>query len=370
MPAKPYKIQTGEPLRDAFAKCPHLVLVSPDYHLYMKASNAMVDIIKEYSPSVQRFSIDECFVDYTNMSHLFGEPVEAANTIRNRIRDELGFTVNIGISHNKILAKMASDFTKPDRVHTLFPNEIAVKMWPLPVRDLFMVGSQTEKKLLKLGITTIGELAKADTTILYSHLKSYAYMIQDYARGIDYSPVRKSIHEIVKGLGNSTTIPFDVEDSETAYKVLMSLSESVGMRLRETGLCARLVAISIGTSEFRYSSHQRKLPMAMDSTTYIHDISKQLFDELWDGSPIRKLGVRVTELCSNDYVQLSLLEFGTFDFDKHKLIDKSIDAIRGRYGTRSIFRASLLHSGLSPVIGGTIGKETEEEEYPVMTSIL
>ncbi len=336
----------------------------------MKASNAMVEIIREYSPHVQRFSIDECFVDYTHMSGHFGEPVEAANTIRNRIRDELGFTVNIGISHNKILAKVASDFTKPDRVHTLYPDEISEKMWPLPVRDLFMVGSQTEKKLLKMGIRTIGDLANASITMLYSHLKSYAYMIHDYANGIDFSPVRKGNHEIVKGLGNSTTVPFNVEDSETAYKVLMSLSEMVGMRLREIKLCARLVAISIGTAEFKYSSHQRKLPMAMDSTTYIHNISKQLFDELWDGSPIRKLGVRVTELCSNDFVQLSLLELGTFDFDKHQLIDKSIDAIRSRYGTRSIFRASLLHSGLSPVIGGTIGKETGEEEYPVMTSIL
>ncbi|MBC7960404.1 MAG: DNA polymerase IV, partial [Vallitaleaceae bacterium] len=134
LPAKPFKIQTGEPLRDALTKCPSLVIVSPNYHLYMKASNAMVDIIKEFSPSVQRFSIDECFVDYTHMSVHFGEPVEAANTIRNRIRDELGFTVNIGISHNKILAKMASDFSKPDKVHTLYADEIADKMWPLPVR--------------------------------------------------------------------------------------------------------------------------------------------------------------------------------------------------------------------------------------------
>lgn len=370
MSAKPYRIQTGEPLRDALAKCPSLVVVSPDYDLYMKASNAMVEILRKYSPGVQRFSVDECFLDYTNMESHFGDPIEAANDIRIRIKQELGFTVNIGISSNKILAKMASDFTKPDKVHTLYPSEIGYKMWPLPVRDLFMVGIQTEKKLFKLGIRTIGQLANADTQMLYSHFKSYAYMIQNYANGIDSSPIRNDNREIVKGIGNSTTVPFNVEDSETAYKVLISLSESVGMRLREAKLSAGLISISICTSEFHYLSHQRKLDIYMDSTSYIVNICKQLFNELWNGSPIRKLGVRVSELCCNDYDQLSLLEFGTFNFDKHKQIDKSIDKIRGRYGTKSIFRASLLHSGLSPVIGGTIGKEIGEEEYPVMTNIL
>lgn len=369
-PAKPYNIQTGEPLRDALMKCPSLVIVPPNYSLYMKASNAMVEVLREYSPKIQRFSVDECFLDYTGMEIHFGDPLKCAHVIKERIKKELGFTVNVGISSNKILAKMASDFSKPDKVHTLYPHEIQEKMWPLPVRDLFMVGNKTEKKLLGLGIKTIGQLANANTKMLYSHLKSYAYMLQNYANGIDLSPVRINNRETVKGIGNSTTVPFNVEDTETACKVLMSLSEMVGIRLRDIGLCATLIGISITTSEFKYLGHQKKLPLAMDSTTYIHNVCKQLFNELWDGSPIRKLSVRVSELCGNDYVQLSLLEFGTFDFDRHMKIDKSVDEIRKRYGTKSIFRASLLHSGLSPVIGGTVGKEIGEEEYPVMTSIL
>lgn len=364
LPAKKYKIQTGEPLRDAQRKCPDLTIVPPDYRLYMKASEAMVSIIKEYATAVQRFSIDECFVDYTHMEEHFGEPLEAANAIRERIRDELGFTVNIGVSTNKILAKMASDFSKPDKVHTLYPEEVPAKMWPLPVGDLFMVGRQTEKKLKNLGIETIGQLADADTGVLFAHLKSYAYVIQNYARGMDDSQVRNESREVVKGIGNSTTVPFDVEDRETACKVLLSLSEMVGTRLRESGVCARLVCLSIVTQLFEGGTHQRKLPIAMDSTDYIYRIATQLLDEAWDGTPIRKLGIRVSELCDNDYIQLSLLE--NYPFEKHKALDKSVDAIRQRYGNRAVFRACFLYSGLSPMVGGTLS----DEKYPVMSSML
>lgn len=364
LPAKPYKIQTGEPLRDAIQKCPQLKIVPPDYRLYMKSSAAMVAIISEYANVVQRFSIDECFIDYTNLEEQFGDPVTAANTIRERIKNELGFTVNIGISHNKILAKMASDFTKPDKVHTLYPEEVPEKLWPLPVGDLFMVGRQTEKKLYNLGINTIGQLANANTRTIYSHLKSYAYLIQNYARGIDNSLVRKENREIVKGIGNSTTVPFDVMDYGTACKVLLSLSEMVGTRLRENGLCAGLVSISIVTNLFNGGTHQRKLPVSMDSTNYIYRIASELLHEAWDGTPIRKLGVQVSELCCNDYIQMSLLE--NYPFEKHKAIDKSVDKIRQRFGNRAIFRACFIDSGLSPMVGGTVS----DEKYPVMSSIL
>lgn len=363
IPAKKAGIKTGEPLRDAFTKCPTLVSILPDYSLYMKASLAMVEIINEYSPIVQRFSVDECFIDYTDMERHFGKPEEAAFNLKEKIKNELGFSVNIGISTNKILAKMASDFKKPDNIHTLYPEEIPYKLWGLPVEDLFMVGRRTKAKLTTLGINTIGELANTDSDLLYSHFKSHGLLIKNYANGIDNSVVRKSNHPIVKGMGNSTTIRFDVDNKETAYKVLLSLTENVCMRLRASNLSTRLVSISITTSVFHHRSHQRKVDVAIDSTNFVYEIVKELFDELWDNSPIRKLGVRVSELMCNDYTQLSL--FDSSLSKKYKAIDTSIDSIRAKYGNNSIYRASFLHSGIAAVTGG-IG----EEDYPVMTSIL
>lgn len=363
IPAKKYNIYTGEPLRTAFAKCPELISVPPNYSLYMKASNAMVTIFQEYAKSLQRFSVDECFLDYTNMSEHFGEPLECAYTIKERIKKELGFTVNIGISSNKILAKMASDFSKPDKIHTLYPHEIHEKMWPLPVRDLFMVGRRTELKLHQLGIYTIGGLAKANPQMLFSHFKSHGALIQNYANGIDDSIVRKSNHELVKGMGNSTTLAFDAEDHGTAYKVLLSLTENVCMRLRAANMRTRLISISIVKSTFEYRSHQRKVELPTDSTQYVYEMAKQLFNELWDGEPIRKLGVCVSELMDNDFVQMTL--FDSQLLQKQKAIDTCMDAIRLRYGNRAAGRACFLHSGIQPITGG-IG----EEDYPVMTSIL
>ncbi len=363
IPAKKYGIKTGNPLRLAKEQCPNLTIVPPDYNLYQKASKAMVAILKEYSPHVQQFSVDECFLDYTSMEHLFGSPLDAAYAIKERIRNELGFTINIGISVNKLLAKMASDFKKPDRVHTLYPEEIAEKMWPLPVSDLFMVGRQTARKLHKLGILTIGDLANTNLETLTTHFKSFGIMIHQYANGIDSATVKTSNFEVVKGIGNSTTIRFDVRDRNEAHLVLLSLCESVGMRLRQGNYCTGLVSVMIVTNEFSAMGHQRKLDVATDSTTYIHAIAKELFDELWDGTPIRKLGVRVTDLQDSTYFQQSLLI--QFDFDKQRKIDTCIDELRTRYGKKAIQRASFLHSGLAPVTGG-IG----EDGYPVMTSIL
>lgn len=363
MSAKKYGIQTGNPLRLALEQCPNLTIVPPDYSLYQKASKAMVAILREYSPHVQQFSVDECFLDYTDMEHLFGSPLEAAYSIKERIKKELGFTINIGISTNKLLAKMASDFQKPDRIHTLFPHEIQRKMWPLPVGDLFMVGRQTSKKLHQLGIHTIGDLARTAPETLTYHFKSFGLMLYQYANGIDSAVVRKSNFEVIKGIGNSTTVPFDVLTADDAYLVLLSLCESVGMRLRHSNFCTGLVGISIVSNEFNACSHQRKIDVATDSTTYIYTICKELFDELWEHYPIRKLGVRVTDLQDNTYFQSSFLV--QFDFIRQKQLDDCMDSIRIKYGKRTIQRASFIHSGMSPITGG-IG----EEGYPVMTSIL
>lgn len=361
-PAKKYKIQTGEPLVSAKQKCPNLMVVPPRYDLYMQCSSAMVRILEDFSPSVQRFSIDECFLDYTDMESHFGEPLSAAHKLKDRIRNELGFTVNIGISNNKLLSKIGGDLKKPDMVHTLFPEEIPSKMWPLPVEDLYMVGRATVSKLHSKGIFTIGDLANTDLELLKYWLKSHGEMIWNFANGIENSAVKDGGLVNIKGISNSTTIAFDVDDRKTAHMVLLSLTETVAMRLRNAKFCAQLVSVSIRTNELSSYSHQRKLYTPTDCTTEIYKVAVELFDEMWKCEPIRHLGIRVSELCTNDFIQFSLLQK---NWEKQKLIDQTIDKIRMKYGSKSVIRSVFVQSGLKPLTGGVM-----EEDYQMMSSIL
>ncbi len=361
IPAKKFKIQTGEAVGAALQKCPHLVIIKPRYHLYKECSQAMQDILKEYSPLIQQYSIDEYFLDYSDMENHFPDPVTAAETIKRRISDELGFTVNIGISTNKLLAKMASELEKPDKVHTLFPEEIPEKMWVLPVEEMFMVGRATAPKLKSRGIMTIGDLAKADPALMRYWLKSYGVMIWNYAHGIESSTVRPGRIPI-KGVGNSTTIAFDVDERKTAHQVLLSLTEMVAERLRQTGLLGEVVSVSFKTNELFTYSHQKKMELPTDCTNRIYAEAVTLFDEAWRGEPMRHLGVRVSELCSDDFLQLSIYDK---IFEKQKKMDSVIDQIRTKHGPQSIFRSCFLHADIKPISGGVI-----EEEYPMMSSIL
>lgn len=363
IPAKKYNIKTGETLYNARKKCSNLVIVPPRYWLYMQCSTAMNEILKEYTPQIQRFSVDESFLDFSNMGYLYPDYIELAESIKERIKKELGYTVNIGISNNKLLAKVASDLKKPDRIHTLFPHEIKEKMWPLPVEDLFMVGRATAPKLHKLNIFTIGDLAAYDLNILRYRLKSQGELIWNYANGIENSTVRKSNYIEMKGIGNSTTISFDVEDKETAHKVLLSLCETVGMRLRDSENCCKVVSVSIRGSDLIFYSRQEKLQVATNSTRRIYEISCYLFDNVWKGNPIRHLGIHITDFCGNDFNQCSLID--SFDYEKDRRINKTIDEMRLKYGSKAIIRSCFLHSGLHPICGG-IG----EDEYPLMASIL
>ena len=363
IPAKKFNIKTGETLYNARIKCPEIVIVPPRYWLYMQCSSAMNKIFLEYTPNIQRFSVDESFLDFSNMGHLYPDYMELADNLRERIKKELGFTVNIGISNNKLLAKVASDFKKPDRVHTLFPHEIKEKMWPLPVEDLFMVGHATAPKLHNLNINTIGDLATYDLEILKNKLKSHGQVIWNYANGIEFSEVRKSNHIEAKGIGNSTTISFDVEDKETAHKILLSLCETVSMRLRDSQNCCTVVSISIRGSDLIFYSRQKKLAVATDSTRKIYEVACYLFDSVWKDNPIRHLGVHVTDFCGNDFYQSSL--FDTFNYEKDRKINETVDKIRLKYGSKAVVRSCFLHSGLSASCGG-IG----EEDYPLMSAIL
>ncbi|MBO5483769.1 MAG: DNA polymerase IV [Lachnospiraceae bacterium] len=342
--AKKYRVRTGEPVTEALRKCPHLVLVPPNRPLYQEYSHAFMEILRQYSPTVEQYSIDEAFVDMTGMELLYGDPVEAAHRLKDQIHEELGFTVNVGIAGNKLLAKMASDFEKPDRVHTLFPVEIEEKMWPLPVGDLFFVGRSTEKKLQMLGIKTIGQLAKSDRNLLKSHLKKHGEVIWDFANGIDVSDVTTKPSEN-KGYGNSTTIPFDVIDAETAKNVLLSLAEKVAARLREHEVKIEVVSVQIRYSDLTRNSHQRVLDRGTNVTDEIYQIACQLFDEFWDGTPIRLLGIQTSRISQEGtYHQMNLFE-NEENHEKLEKLDQAMDQIRNRFGKDAVKRASFMRDG-------------------------
>lgn len=354
IPAKKYNIKTGETIIEAREKCPKLVLVPPNYDLYESCSAAFMSILREYSDVVEQYSIDEAFVDMTSSCHLFGTPKETAEQMKNRIKQELGFTVNIGISGNKLLAKMASDFTKPDRVHTLYPEEIPQKMWPLPVSDLFFVGRATTKKLFSVGIKSIGELAKTDPVFLKSILKKQGEMIWGFANGIDLSPVISN-PPANKGYGNSTTIPFDVTDIATANRVLLGLAETVGNRLRADRVQIEVVSVGIRYSNLFYQSHQKVLKTSTNLTWEIYKAAGDLFQELWNGFPIRHLGIHTSRVQNDNFTrQLNLFE--EVDYDKLAQMDMTLDRLRERFGIDSVKRAVFLDQPIDHMSGGILRK--------------
>ncbi|MBQ8325774.1 MAG: DNA polymerase IV [Lachnospiraceae bacterium] len=361
IPAKKYNVQTGEPVTDAMRKCPNLVLVPPNYELYEKSSKACMNILHKYTDKVEQYSIDEAFMDMTGTEELFGTPVIVANAIKDEIYEALGFSVNIGVSSNKLLAKMASDFKKPNRVHTLFPWEIQEKMWHLPVRELFFVGGASERKLQTLGIKTIGELANADVNVLKTVLKKHGEVIWDFANGRDVSVV-EAVPADNKGYGNSTTIAFDVTDGGTAKMVLLSLAETVARRLRKDEARIEVVSISIRFNDLSYVSHQTVLVSPTNITKEIHEAACRLFDELWDGTPIRHLGVH-TGRVSRDGNNRQLSLFDHTDYEKLEKLDYAVDSIRERFGRDAIVRASFLKQDKVDHMNGGVSREKRTVDY-------
>lgn len=345
IPAKKFGIKTGEPVAMALRKCPDLFLARPDFRLYETSSKAFMDIVREYAPIVEKYSVDECFADFSGTHRIYPDPVALAHTLKDRIHDELGFTVNVGIGDCKILAKMASDFEKPDRVHTLFHNEIPQKMWPLPVRDLFSVGNSTAEKLEKARIRTIGDLANTSLERVQKIVGiKMGKQIHDYANGIDPSPVLAAPEE-AKGYSISTTLEEDVVTTEQAHKVLLALADSVTARIRVDGAKAYCIAVSIRSNDFKTRSHQRSLDNATDISKEVYQISKQLFAELWDGhTPLRLLGIAMTNITKEETAQISL--FPDEDREKARKLDKAFDAINKKFGSATIQRGSSLENKL------------------------
>lgn len=344
--AKKYGIRTGEPIAGALKKCPGLVIVPPEHSYYNEQSRLFISILKEYTPDIEQVSVDECYLDYTGIGNNFESPEEAAYIMRNRIKKELGFTVNVGISDCKILAKMASDFEKPDKTHTLYRSEIKQKMWPLPVGSLFMVGRKSADVLKKLGINTVGELACTNPEILELHLKSHGRIIWEYANGIDESEVNTEDAD-VKGIGNSVTLPKDVTELGEAKKVLLALSDKVALRLRKSGQKAGLICVEIKYSDFTKVSHQKVLEKYVSSCEGIYEAAVELYRKLWNKNPVRLIGIRSGKLQSIDEPeQLSLFDYMenkvTANEDKRKKADEAMDMINTKYGNRMITRAGLM----------------------------
>jgi len=341
IPAKLCGVKTGEPIAAALRKCPSLYLAKPDFSLYQASSLAFVEVCKKYAPVVEQFSIDECFLDMSGTSRLYPNPLEIATTIKNEIRDTLGFTVNVGIGSNKLLAKMASDFEKPDRIHTLFEDELSQKFHPLPVGELFGVGRATAERLVAAGIRTIGELASTEPSRLCGMFGTkMGEHLWRYANGIDDSPVVAEAEE-AKGYSNSTTLAKDVISFDEAHKILLSLCDSVASRMRRDECRAYCVCVTIRGNDFKDSSHQRKLSSPTDVTLEIFEIAKRLFFELWDKrTPLRLLGVALTDLSREEPEQISM--FSEEKNSKEKEIDKIIDDIRGKFGSDTIVRGSTM----------------------------
>ena len=343
IPAKKYGLTTGEPVAMALRKCPELVIVKSDFELYIKCSRAFKEICASYAPVMESFSIDEVFLDMTGTSLIYPDPIKTAHEIKDKIRDELGFTVNVGISTNKLLAKMASDFEKPDKVHTLFPEEIPTKMWPLSVRDLLFLGKAFEKKLTEAGIRTIGDMAHVSESEIQALLGNKAgHQLHQYALGIDESPVKAKPEE-AKGFSVETTFNDDIVSVEQVLPILLEQCDVVTTRMRRKGKKCTSVSVTFRTLDFKNKSHQTTLSNATDMTDEIFRNAKKLFTESWKGEPLRLIGVALTNLTDESFEQLSLFEDNEKK-ERHRKLDATMDEIRQKFGNDKITRASIMNS--------------------------
>ena len=341
MKAKECGVVTAETIYQAKKKCPNLqIFKGLPYKKYQEYSNSLYNLLLEYTDKIERFSIDECFLDMTE--YLRGDTlINKAKEINKRVREELKFTVNVGVAHNKLLAKMASDFKKPDLVHTLFENEIQTKMWPLPTSELFMLGRKTVPKLYNMGIKTIGDLAKNDRELLIKKFGKHGNLMWEYSNGIDYSPVKYE-KELPKSIGNSTTFPKDITNKEELEQILLALTEQVTFRLRKYNLLANVVNVQLRTNKFENFSHQSRLDFTTANTKNIYEKAKKLLGEMYKkGVPFRLIGLKVDDLVDKDEVQLSF--FSKEDDAKQEKLDKIIDKINEKYGINSVERAGKMN---------------------------
>ncbi len=344
IPAKKYGIVTGEPVTDALKKCPDLIVAKPNRELYSHESHLFIDLVRSYCPVIEQVSVDECYMDYMPIRDQFPDPVTCATFIKDEVAERFGFTVNVGISDRKVLAKMASDFRKPNLVHTLYHHEIREKMWPLPVSDLYMCGKSSVEVLHNLGIQTIGDLAQTDPEILTSHLKKHGQLLYAFANGIDDSEVETERGE-VKGVGNSTTLVNDARTNEEVQKVLRELCASVARRLRAKGKLASSVSVELRFHDFTENSHQMMLNAPTDQEKELYQASWKLVRDMWDGTAIRLIGVRTTKLSGvEEATQLSIFDLPS---PKQRKLDEALKGLNAKYGEQTVRKGMVDNSGNS-----------------------
>lgn len=340
MVAKSKGVKTAETLRDAKRKCNDLKIYPPNHKLYSEMSNKLFKLISSYTPDIEKLSVDECFIDYTKVMNLYGDPIKFAHKLKNEIKTKLGFTVNIGIANNKLCAKMASDFLKPDRVHTLFKNEIETKMYPLPIEELYGIGRSSSKKLRELGINTIGDLANSNYEYLYKYFKNQTMKIINSAKGIDDSIVISKRSE-AECISNSTTTSYNLNSLEDIYKYLYPLVENVSSSLRKNNKYTSLIGVMLKDKYFKTYSHQRKLKNPTSSTDEIFRIAKELVKELWNEEGIRLVGVSLSKFSNSLTHQISLFE-DVKQVEENNELDKVLDKLKETYGSNIIKKASQM----------------------------
>ena len=338
-------VKTAMVVHEALKLCPKMVLVPPDHGFYGQKSEEVMDLLSNYTPILEQNSIDEAWLDMTGSEGLFGKPVEAAKRIMDEIKNKLGLWCSIGIAENKFLAKMAAEMKKPLGITELWGDDIPTKLWPLPVKEIHGIGGKTAEKLNRMGIRTIGELARFDVTLLVKTFGKGGNEIYSHAHGIDNSPVLARMADDMKSIGRSTTLPEDISDIEKAKLVLMELADDIGMTARRHDKKGRTVHISLKYSDFRVVTRQTTVP-ATCTTKEIYQAASRLLEQNWDRShPVRLIGISLSgfhEDCSA--AQLSLFDQigNTVKDDKNERIDKAMDKIRSKHGSEIITFAALV----------------------------
>ncbi len=337
--AKKLGIVTAETLYSARKKCKVLKVYPPNFKFYNEMSNKFFSLLRKYTPDIEIASIDECYLDYGKVKSLYGDEINFAYKIKDEIKNTLGFTVNIGIANNKLCAKMASDFSKPDKVHTLYENEVKEKMYPLDVGDLFGIGKRTVPKLNSLGIYKISDLALADPVMLEKYFKNQAYVMIKSANGIDDSIVDSNEYH-PSCIGNEITLPHNISSKREAYDKLLILSEYVSKRLRKEEKYASVVCVTIKDEFLKRRSHQKKLLNETNIEKEIYKTACMIFDEFWNGENIRLIGIRLDGLTLSKKYQGSIFE-NVEKREHDEKIDKLIDNINFKFGKNTIKKAGI-----------------------------
>lgn len=338
--AKKFGIVTAEPIYQAKKKCPNLQVFPANHEWYRIESHKFKEYLKQYSPVIEEFSIDECFVDMTGTNYLYKNYIELAHKIKNEIKEKFGFTVNVGIGNNKLCAKMASDFEKPDKVHTLFKDEIVTKLWPLDVKDLFMVGKKTASELYKINVHTVEELAHTNIKKLEKIFKKHAKYLKNASWGIDDSEVSEANYHRSISISTTETFPHDIDDEEKLKNYLLVQTEKVTRELREKNKYANTVAVIYKDKNFNSYSAQEKLKNPTNETKIIYNKVIEILDKSFKKQPLRLIGVRLSDLCEQKNEQLTIFELSN-KMEDNSSIQKTIDELNKKFGSDLIIPASL-----------------------------